>query len=179
ERLLYLPSAGFCLLLAVAIVRIGRDARLTVGLTALVVSLYAARTVARNEVWRDPLTFFQAMVAYAPRSARSHRELALALSERNRVPEALAELDSALALAPGEPMTLYNLGNVLARAGRYPDAITAYEQSLERGPRGVSAYVNLGNVYSARGDEAAAEGVYRRGLAVAAGSADLHLNLAN
>ena len=179
ERLLYLPSAGFCLLLAVAIATVGHGTRLPAILTALVVALYAARTVERNGVWRDGPTFFRALVADAPRSARSHRELGLELSEENRSDEAVAEMETSLRLAPDEAMTLYDFGNVLMKAGRHPEAITAYERALERMPDLASAYVNLGNAYSERGDEAAAEGVFRRGLSVSPGMPDLHLNLAN
>jgi tetratricopeptide (TPR) repeat protein len=179
ERLLYLPSAGFCLLLAVGTVTVGRGRRGAAVLTAIVVGLYAARTVERNTVWHDAPTFFQAMVADAPRSARSHRELGLALSEQNRSDEAVGEMETSLRLAPDEAMTLYDFGNVLMKAGRHPEAITSYERALERMPDLASAYVNLGNAYSARGDEAAAEGVFRRGLSVSPGMPDLHLNLAN
>src|SRR5262249_53815558 len=178
ERLLYLPSAGFCLLLALGIAKIGRGRRATAALGALAVVVYGARTVERNTVWRGAPAFFPAMVAAAPRSARSHRELGLLLSEQNRHDEAVGEIETALRLAPDEPMTLYNLGNVLARAGRYPEAIAAYQRSLERKPDLVSAYVNLGSAYSDQGDEAAAEAVFRRGLAVDSGVPDLHLNLA-
>jgi len=183
ERLLYLPSAGFCLLLALAIVtigaRIGRRPTATVALAAVVVGLYAARTVERNAVWRDAPTFFAAMVADAPRSARSHRELGLSLSEQNRHGDAIAEMETSLRLAPDEPVTLYDLGNVLVRTGRLGEAIAAYERSIELRPDLASAYVNLGNAHSQRGDEAAAEAAFRRGLAIDSQVADLHLNLAN
>jgi tetratricopeptide (TPR) repeat protein len=179
ERLLYLPSAGFCLLLALGITTIGRGRRATAVLGALAVGLYGARTLERNTVWRDAPTFFRAMVADAPRSARSHRELGLLLSEQNQHDEAVAEVETSLRLVPDEPITLYNLGNVLVRAKRYPDAIAVYERSLERKPDLISAYVNLGSAYSDHGDEAAAEAVFRRGLAMDSGVADLHLNLAN
>jgi tetratricopeptide (TPR) repeat protein len=183
ERLLYLPSAGFCLLLAIGIAaagaRIGRGRAATGALASLVIGLYAARTLERNVVWHDAPTFFAAMAADAPRSARSHRELGLSLSEQNRHDDAVAELRTSLRLAPDEPMTLYDLGNVLVRAGRPADAIAAYQRAIERKPDLTSAYVNLGNVHSQRGDEVAAEAVFRRGLATVPAAADLHLNLAN
>src|SRR5262249_22388549 len=53
ERLLYLPSAGFCLLLALALARIGRGSGATVALGVLVVGLYAVRTIERNAIWHD------------------------------------------------------------------------------------------------------------------------------
>ncbi len=67
ERLLYLPSAGFCLAVAVALVRMAGLAderggaitvltapRLAVPL-AVVLALYGIRTVTRNRVWHDRL----------------------------------------------------------------------------------------------------------------------------
>ena len=179
ERLLYLPSAGFCLLVGLVIARLGGQGWLTIVLAAVVVGLYGARTVTRNTVWREPLAFFQTMVADAPRSARSHRELGLVLSEGGRHDEAVAELEASLRLVPDEPITLYNLGNVLSKAGRGDQALRAYEQALAQQPGLVSAYVNLGNVYSTRGDEASAAAVFRRGLGQAPDAAELHLNLAN
>ena len=99
ERLVYLPSAGFCLAVAGALESVTRGAmadvvptraaaparppddlrRLASPALALpliaVVALYGVRTVSRNSVWRDRATFFGTMVVEAPNSARSHREL--------------------------------------------------------------------------------------------------------
>ena len=126
---------GFCLLLAFGITTSARgpaaSERRTVALAALVVALYArAHHRAQHGVARRA-DVLPAMVADAPRSARSHRELALLLSDENRHDEAVAEIETSLRLAPDEPMTLYDLGNVLARADRYPDAIDAYERALD------------------------------------------------
>ncbi len=178
ERLLYLPSAGFCLLVA-CLGGLFRQRRMaTVTMVALVCGL-AALTVQRNRVWRDPQVFFETMVATAPRSARSHRELGLVWSRLGRHDAALAELQAALALDPGNAVTLYNLGNALAQAQRYDDAIVAYREAVERQPDLVAAIANLGSAYSARGDERAAEDWFRRGLEVDPHSPSLHMNLAN
>src|SRR5207249_6527555 len=79
ERLLYLPSAGFCLLVASAADAFGRTSRARLGggaiVAAALVAFYVPATVLRNRVWRERRGFFEALVASAPRSARSHREL--------------------------------------------------------------------------------------------------------
>jgi tetratricopeptide (TPR) repeat protein len=185
ERLLYLPSAGFCLLVAVGIEtaarRLGRAAgpRAATAVTAALVLVWGAGTVARNRVWSDPLVFAEALVADAPRSARSHRELALAYRERGRHTEAEAQIRQALAILPDSAVSLYDLGHVLMRAGRFDDAIAAYRRALEVQPDMVDAMINLANAYSARGDEAAAEEWFRRAIALRPDSADAHMNLAN
>ena len=54
ERILYLPSMGFCLLLALVVDRIGSRVTLLKPIAAILVlvvlALYSARTLSRNEV---------------------------------------------------------------------------------------------------------------------------------
>ena len=182
ERLLYLPSVGFCLLLASAVDGLGRRrgaARAAGAIVAALLVFYASATVLRNRVWRERRTFFETMVESAPRSARSHRELALVYSDLGLHERAIAELRLALAILPDEAINLYDLGNVLLRAGRPAEAIDAYRRSLAQDAGLVPAMTNLGNAYSAAGDEPSAELWFRAGLARAPRAFDLHVNLAN
>jgi len=195
ERLVYLPSAGFCLALAAGLVGAGapaahdaRDARDVLGRLAtarvalplaVVLALYGARTAARNRVWHDRLGFFTAMVADAPRSARSQRELGSVLADLGRFEEARAAFTRSLAIRPNDGATLYNLGNALMQENRLDDAIAAYQQALVAVPDLADAMVNLGNVQSMRGDHAAAVESMRRALPLAPRSASLHMNIAN
>lgn len=177
ERLLYLPSAGFCLLVALALARL--PLRASHAVTAGLVVLCGAGTMMRNQVWREPDVFFETMVATAPRSARSHRELGIVQSAGGRHESALAQLDEAVRLYPDEPVTWYTLGNALVRAGRGEQAADAYTHALRLKPDYGAAMLNLGNVYSTRGDESAAEQWFRRGMALEPGDSDFPTNLAN
>jgi hypothetical protein len=101
ERLLYLPSAGFCVLLALALAGIaerGGAGRL-VGCAAAagILVAYGALTVARNRVWGDPETFFRtwwptrrrargATASSASGSARRRRRTPRWRSSRRRWP---------------------------------------------------------------------------------------------
>lgn len=183
ERLMYLPSAGFCLLLASAADRVwgwrGHVGKLLAGLgVATLVIGYAARTASRNSIWHDPRTFAEALVADAPRSARSHRELGLVYSELGDHDKATAELVTSRSILPS-PATSYDLGNVLLRTGRYQDAARAYQEALATKPDFVEAMTNLGNAHSAQGDEESAEVWFRRALAVNPDATDPRGNLAN
>lgn len=189
ERLLYLPSAGFCLALGAAIVRAGggvdgpgRARRWPTALVALlgvVVVLYGARTIARNRVWHDALGFFIAMVADAPRSARSHRELATILGDMGRLDEARASFERSLAIKPEDATTLYNFGNAVSQAGRFDEAVALYQRALARKPDFVEALENLGNAESMRGDQPAALAAFERARALAPQSPMLEMNVAN
>ncbi len=195
ERLLYLPSAGFCLVLASAMTRAAAyvtgeersrraaapSRRLLWIAASVVVVLYAARTWTRNEVWTDPLRFFTAMVADAPRSARSHRELAAVLAERGRFDDARQEFERSLAIKPHDAATLYNLGNALLQAGRVDDAIASYDAALAAKPDFASAMVNRANAESMRGDQQAALAWMRKAIDLTppSGMPSLRMNIAN
>jgi hypothetical protein len=84
ERLLYLPSVGFCLLLADWLWVVAPSAsassspparrpRATVALatTATLLLLYGVRTVIRNRDWRDEPALFASALRVCPRSAKA------------------------------------------------------------------------------------------------------------
>jgi tetratricopeptide (TPR) repeat protein len=72
ERYLYLPSAGFCLLVILAVARlierIPANLRRTIGslLLFLVLAGFTWETIARNPVWRDDATLFSETVRSSP-----------------------------------------------------------------------------------------------------------------
>jgi Flp pilus assembly protein TadD len=184
ERLMYLPSAGFCLALAAALAAV--DARAAtrwspafVAPLAVMVILYGARTVTRNRVWSEPLTFFTTMTADAPRSARSHRELAGALAAVGRFDEARRAFARSLAIKPEDASTLYNFGNVASQQGRFDEAVELYQRALRAKPDFVAAMENLGNAESMRGNQPEALVWLRRALELEPSSSGLEMNLAN
>jgi tetratricopeptide (TPR) repeat protein len=183
ERLLYLPSAGFCLLLALAIhgfATRGAASRTAAWVTtAAVVAAYFGLTVARNRVWRTPAIFFETMVADAPLSARSHRELGNFLGEQGQVAAAVRELETSMVILPN-PGTAYSLGNVLAKARRPDEAIAAYGRALELKADFVEAMTNLATTYGDKGDDQAAVALFERVLELRpSGFPELHMNYAN
>jgi Flp pilus assembly protein TadD len=218
ERLIYLPSAGFCLLVGAAVMRLAsraapsraaakgaakrgpaatsRGANVGPALAAssplsalavpavaipvaTLVALYGVRTWNRNLVWREPLAFFSTMVADAPLSARSHRELGSVLADAGRFAEARAEFERSLAIKPDDPATLYNLGNALLQAQDVSGAIAAYTRALAVKPDFSDAMVNLGNAESMRGDHQTALTWMTRALVLTPSSPSLHMNVAN
>jgi tetratricopeptide (TPR) repeat protein len=191
ERLVYLPSAGFCLAFAAAFATLDAQPRSAavriqprwsagfVVPLALVFVLYGARTVARNRVWSDPLTFFTTMTADAPRSARSHRELGLALAASGRFDEARHALERSLAIKPEDASTLYNFGNVVSQQGRFDEAVELYQRALRAKPDFTIAMENLGNAESMRGNQQEALRWLQRARELEPESPGLEMNIAN
>jgi hypothetical protein len=89
ERLMYLPSVFFVLLVAMLLARLPRPIMLVT--TALLVTLASARTITYAARWNDRLHFYQQSVAEQPHAIR----LYMLLAEEYR---RLHELDKAAAV---------------------------------------------------------------------------------
>lgn len=147
ERLLYLPSLGLCLLVAVLVMTLASRPRwrlVAVGAFALVLFGYAARTVVRNRDWRSNTTLFTATARASPNSTIAHAYLGNNLLERGDLSGARREFERSLEIYPGFGRALVGLGTVLQRQGRFDEAIQIYRQ-VERGDVSyVRAHLNLG-----------------------------------
>ena len=132
-----------------------------------------------------PLHF--AVAAPAPRAQAARPDPALARVHGNRgrellalarPEEALASLDQALALAPGDIVVSYNRGNALLALGRRSEAVAAFEQAARSSPRLAPAWYNLGTTLLdlRRHEEAVAS--FDRALALDPAMAAAHNNRA-
>jgi tetratricopeptide (TPR) repeat protein len=159
ERLMYLPSALFCLALAsVFALGLSRPSvRLpSTFLLVAVFAFYSARTLVRNRDWRDQEALFAATVRTAPRSAKAHFNYATELLRTGRLPEAEAELETALAIAERYPEAHSALGTIYMQRNELLRAEAEFQRALEQNPRLSSAWLNVGLSYfrSGRNDEA-------------------------
>jgi tetratricopeptide (TPR) repeat protein len=152
ERLLYLPSAGACMLLATGLVGAARRTSVFVagGLAAALLVAWSVRTVTRNPVWASDLVLAQATVADAPRSVNAHASLGRVYIDLGRDQDALAELETAarlLAAHPGWPErldVLYQTALVRQRRGETEAALGLYREIVARDPGYFPAWIDLG-----------------------------------
>jgi tetratricopeptide (TPR) repeat protein len=153
ERFLYLGSIGLagCAVAALRLLgkrmsRRGLTARRVVrGATVVACLAFAARTYARNLDWRDEYHLWTSAVKVSPAAARAHNNLGIALMEMGRVPEAIAEFETALRILPGYADAHFNLGWALMKSpGRLSDAIAEFQTTLRAEPGYVNAHIDLG-----------------------------------
>jgi tetratricopeptide (TPR) repeat protein len=172
ERVLYLPSAGVCLLLAVFVSwavrtvapsdRAGARRRIratAIGVASIaIVGVLGARTWMRCQDWRSDETLFRAAVESYPRSARAHLVLGLTAEARGDLERALAAFDRSREAWPAQHRTLLHRGLVLGRLGRFAEAERSLRESLDVRPTNAEARFGLGLALRRQGD---AEGALR------------------
>ncbi|MDE6556369.1 MAG: tetratricopeptide repeat protein, partial [Duncaniella sp.] len=81
---------------------------------------------------------------------------ALHLSPHEKVHQAIADLDSVIALSPASPIAHFNKGVMLAQEGDNTSALQAFTRAIELRPDFGEAYFNRGYVYLSLGNRDAA-----------------------
>src|SRR5262249_46742844 len=136
ERFLYLPSVGFCTLVAMGLMRPspGRARIAAVTVAVLLVVAWGVRTGLRTRVWGDDLTLAESMVASAPESAHAHAYLGTTYEFLGRRDDAIRELERALAIYPDHVEALYNAGTLYMQEGRNAQALTLLRRATTLDP---------------------------------------------
>jgi tetratricopeptide (TPR) repeat protein len=106
-------------------------------------------------------TSLRRVMAHSPNNHHAYNALGYSLAERNvRLPEALALIDKALKMAPGDPFIMDSMGWVQFRLGNLEEA-----EALLRRAYGLRSdpeiAVHLGEVLWQKGDKAGAEKLWR------------------
>ncbi len=161
ERYLYLPSAGFSLLLAYLLIKLGEKLQSKwVGYTLLIaLSLfYLTMTVKRDAVWRNDLSLWRDTVEKAPREAFPHTNYGMALKDAGRIDEAIEEFLKALSPRvrdnqTGRAITAGNLGLAYMNKDDYVRAKMWFHRSLGYNRQNKIANYHLGLLYFIIGEE--------------------------
>lgn len=123
ERLAYLPSAGFCLLVGLIWSQLERSrVKLAWGVLATILVVLAVRTVVRNRDWHDNFTLFTAAVRAVPQSTKMHANLGGVYFHHGELDKALAEFDTALRIFPEFPEAIELKGLTEARQNHDEEA---------------------------------------------------------
>jgi hypothetical protein len=132
EHWLYLPSVGFCLVVGWGVEALARrfGTRPVLGILAVVLVAFGARTMVRNLDWKDEETLWRVTAEAAPGCARAQRNLGAMLARRRRWGEAEARLRASLAIQPEQVYGRAVLAEVLKRSGDPAGARRELEEAL-------------------------------------------------
>jgi tetratricopeptide (TPR) repeat protein len=164
ERLLYLPSVGWCLAAGWVAAMAMRRRPACGAVLAVVVLACAGLAAARNADWRDDYTLFLRTAATAPHSAKAHRNRAVALIRAGALDAAEAECRETLRIYPQHASAAFTIGTIYERRGDFLGALWWYEDALRREPEFVKAHAGLCQVHRLRGENDSAEAACRAGL---------------
>ncbi len=166
ERFLFMPSVGFCLVIAVLADQIARSRgktqknriRTKLQRMLLVFGLigvgFAWKTVDRNRVWKDNLTLFTSDVQHAPNSAKLRNSaggelIAASLLPENTdrkeamIREAIGHLEIATGIHPTYKNAYLLLGNAFNYLEQYEQSVESYQTALTLDPTYPDALTNL------------------------------------
>ena len=147
ERLLYVPSLGWCLAAGCVVAALhARWPRRVLGALAIALCLLTVRTWVRNEDWRDNATAHAAAVRTAPGSAKTQYNLARDRLNERRFDEAIRHLRASVAIYPGWAESQANLGSALALTGNLADARAHLAEAARLDPGSARIKVNLAQV---------------------------------
>jgi tetratricopeptide (TPR) repeat protein len=165
DRYLYLPSAGLCVLAAIALRRLPR-AGMQVAIVLPVAALLAWTTVRESRFWIDDDTMERHSLEVAPDSVVAARAYAGTLVVSERYPEALPVLLRVAAVFPKDPDVMYALGVCHYRLGDFEGAAIDLRRVIALEPDHPHAHLLLGMAEAQMGHLDAAEADMREALRI-------------
>ncbi len=159
ERFLYIPSLGFCGLMAVLLAGSWKIPRqsfsiqkyVTISLAVALLLFYSGRTLLRNRDWVNEKTFFLKTLKNAPDAALLHHALGNMYVREENHHKALVCYKESLRLYPRYHAAYNNIGTIYSKHGHFDQAIVSFTEAIKINPNYVQAHFNLGTVYYQKG----------------------------
>ncbi|RDD41284.1 Transmembrane and TPR repeat-containing protein 4 [Trichoplax sp. H2] len=182
ERVLYLPSVGYCILLTYSFCVLSRREGLNKAILAGIVVLligYTCKTVKRNTQWLNSEALFVSALDICPLNAKVHYNIGKVYSDSGK--ELLAEeyYRKAISLEPNYEQALNNLGNLLKDRKAFDEAEQYLKRAVQLRKDFAAAWMNLGIVQSDLGKFKEAENSLRTATVHRSYYPDAYYNLGN
>ncbi|CRL02602.1 CLUMA_CG015797, isoform A [Clunio marinus] len=185
ERILYLPSVGYCLLIGLGLGKLinfkvqGRSNGMkskqkvqksslhsvrsitTMLFVIILISACSLKTMRRNQDWKDEESLYRSAIKVNPPKALGN--LGSVLSSQGRFEEAEEALLGALKHRSNMADVHYNLGILYQNQQKYEDAVSSFQKAIHFRPMLALAYLNLGTSLIALGRCHEAASVLRDG----------------
>jgi Flp pilus assembly protein TadD len=193
ERLMYIPSLGFCLTLAALLFYLPHKASMTsptslrdfffrapvpLAVLFIIATLYSIRTITRNPVWKSNHTLFSHDVRLSPNSARTHYYwgnymikpenigVTDSLGKIAILDSAIAEMKRALEIFPGFCDVYKQLGVAYGYKGELRTSFDYYNKAIECNPTDPPSHSNIGTIYFQQGNYQQALKAFHRAVAL-------------
>jgi tetratricopeptide (TPR) repeat protein len=138
ERLLFLPSLGFCILLARGTFMVITPRLYRHAVVGVVCALYASKTLHRNDEWSTAVGLFKSAANVVPRSCKAQVCVAAALNDLGtqeaRI-EALSYINASFEIKKTYAGAHYLNGVVLRELGKLEASARAFQHTIEHSHR--------------------------------------------
>ncbi|XP_057192408.1 protein O-mannosyl-transferase TMTC4 isoform X1 [Triplophysa rosa] len=150
ERVLYLSSAGYCLILAYAVgycsCRWRKHRRLLRAVTLMLLCVNVARSAQRSQQWRSEQSLFTSALSVCPLNAKVHYNVGKNLADKGNQSAAVKYYKEAVRLHPKYVHAMNNLGNILKERNELHEAEELLSAAVHIQPDFAAAWMNLGIV---------------------------------
>jgi protein O-mannosyl-transferase len=178
DRYLYLPSIGFCWLVAMCGVKIWDAQPATnwvrlelraavIFMLAAVVVAGCAATIRRNRDWQSDVVLYTRTLETDPDASYIRTNLGAIYFDRRDYARAAQEWERALAGKADSVPTLVDLGLIYTREGRYTEAADVLRRALKLKPLFANAHYDYAMVLDKTGNPEQALTEYKRAVDVA------------
>jgi protein O-mannosyl-transferase len=182
DRYLYLPSVGFCLLLAIAIgwlaARVAeRRRQVFIAATAVIALVFFVLTFNQNLTWQSEAAMTGNALRVTPDWPFMHNYIGAYAFEQKRYADAEQSYFDALKIDPNYYDALSNMGDIYRIQGKLNDAEQMYVKAIAAGAPYANTYYNLGVVYTTQGRVQEAERPLQKAVELEPSSTDAYYNL--
>ena len=164
DRYLYLPSAGFCLLVALGLKQVAPRIPVRAGVAAALAGVLSVITIVASASWKDENALFDRAVRVAPESPMALLYWGKTLLHEKRYQEALAPLNKAVFLDLENYALAYLLAECYYGMGQLDQATAYVRDAIRLQPRYSDSYVSLAMIEASRGRLPDAEAHLRQAL---------------
>ncbi|GFR21026.1 protein O-mannosyl-transferase Tmtc3 [Trichonephila clavata] len=194
ERILYIPSMGFCLLVAygwnLLYKKLGKKG-IVVMLISVVIMFHSLKTVLRNNDWVSEKEIFAAGLKVNKRNAKLYNNVGHALESRGQFKEALEYFLQAAVVQADDIGAHMNVGRTYNNLKMYNEAETAFWKAKNLLPRArpgkayqariapshLNVFLNLANLISRNGTRLEeADALYRQAIGMRADYIQAYIN---
>uniref|UniRef100_A0A915K9F9 Dolichyl-phosphate-mannose--protein mannosyltransferase n=1 Tax=Romanomermis culicivorax TaxID=13658 RepID=A0A915K9F9_ROMCU len=168
ERVLYIPSMGYCILVSTAFTWI--DFALL-----LLLMTFSCKCLQRNQDWHNEKILFLSGALVCPNNAKIHYNI----GKVSDVEVAEEAYRLAITLNPSYDHAMNNLANLLKEKGDLVEAASLLTQALNLRPKFSIAWMNLGIVKASEKKYVESEYCYFKALSFRTYYADCYFNLGN
>lgn len=167
ERYAYLPSVGFCLIVAIistkllTITKNHKTHMLVIGMLVCLILSYTVRTIQRNRDWKNGITLWETATDQNHYSYIAFTALGKQYVAANEFEKAINAYKHVLHFFPEQKMVIGYLTELYIHERRYTDAIDLIRSVILLRPQEAEIWIKLGDVYRLIPDPENASAAYK------------------